>query len=181
MFATSRSFNLVLVVLLRTILLIIVPRLIHVKLVVESVTRTHVKELSLIHRLVHILALVLRPFGRVHLMLLRLRRFRRFLRDLMSWLRFLDDVIVKIIVFPMTIYFLLLILILVELKLCNIFGSSQSVIRYRLTLGSTDMTLVSDLSCFNPLDLVRIDLIDVGGITLDNFNQERVPATLQLF
>jgi hypothetical protein len=42
------------------------------------------------------------------------------------------------------------------------------------------MTLVSDLSCLNLLDLVRIDLIDVGGITLDDFNQERVPETLHL-
>jgi hypothetical protein len=42
------------------------------------------------------------------------------------------------------------------------------------------MTLVSDLSCLNLLDFVRIDLIDVGGITLDDFNQERVPETLHL-
>ena len=187
-FSTSRYFNLVLVVLrfwllLRAILLIIVPRLIHVKLVAESVAHTHVKELSLIHRLVHILALLLGPFGLeilVLVILFRLRGFRGFFRDLMRWLRFLDDSIVKVIVFPMSIDFLLLILILVDLKICNIFGSSQSIIRYRITVGSTYMTLVSDLSCFNLQDLVRIDLIDVGGITLNNFNQERVPATLQL-
>ena len=93
---------------------------------------------------------------------------------------FFDDVIVKVIVFPTSIILLLLILILVELKLWCIFGASQSVIRYRITIGSTDMTLVSDLSCLNLLDFVRIDLIDVLGITLDDFNQERVPETLHL-
>jgi len=96
----------------------------------------------------------------------------------MRWGRFFDDVIVKVIVFPMSIILLLLILVLVELKVWDIFGASQSVIRYRITIGSTDMTLVSDLSCLNLLDFVRIDLIDVGGITLDDFNQERVPETL---
>jgi hypothetical protein len=80
----------------------------------------------------------------------------------------------------MSIILLLLILVLVELKVWDIFGASQSVIRYRITIGTTDMTLVSDLSCLNLLDLVRIDLIDVGGISLDDFNQERVPETLHL-
>jgi hypothetical protein len=51
------------------ILLIIVPGLIQVKLVVESMADTHVKELSLIHRLVHVLALLLRrDFRRVFLL-----------------------------------------------------------------------------------------------------------------
>jgi hypothetical protein len=98
----------------------------------------------------------------------------------MRWGRFFDDVIVKVIVFPTSIILLLLILILVELKLWDIFGASQSVISYRITIGPTYMTLVSDLSCLNLLDFVRIDLIDVGGITLDDFNQERVPETLHL-
>lgn len=98
----------------------------------------------------------------------------------MRWRCFFDDVIFKVIVFPTPIDLLLLILILVELKLWEIFGASQSVARYRITIGSTYMTLLSDLSCLNLLDLLRIDLIDVGGITLDDFNQERVPATLQL-
>jgi hypothetical protein len=40
------------------------------------------------------------------------------------------------------------------------------------------LAIVSDLSRLNLFDLVRIDLIDVGGITLDNLNQEGVPATL---
>jgi hypothetical protein len=53
----------------RDILLIIVPGLIQVKLVVESVADTHVKELSLIHRLVHVLALLFgRDFRRVFLL-----------------------------------------------------------------------------------------------------------------
>ena len=96
--------------------------------------------------------------------------------------RFLDNFIVKVIVFPMTatVHLMLLILILVELKLWDIFGASQSVIRYGITVGSTELAIVSNLSCLNLFDLVRIDLIDVGGITLDDFNQERVPATLQL-
>jgi hypothetical protein len=96
--------------------------------------------------------------------------------------RFLDDVIVKVIELPMTatVHLMLLILILVELKLWDIFGASQSVIRYRITVGSTELAIVSNLSSLNLFDLVRIDLIDVRGITLDDFNQERVPATLQL-
>jgi hypothetical protein len=53
--------------------------------------------------------------------------------------RFLDNVIVKVIVLPMTatVHLMLLILILVELKLWDIFGASQSVIRYGIPVGST--------------------------------------------
>ena len=78
------------------------------------------------------------------------------------------------------VHLMLLILILVELKLWDIFGASQSVIRYGITVGSTELAIVSNLSRLNLFDLVRIDLIDVGGITLDDLNQEGVPATLQL-
>lgn len=186
---TSWRVNVVLVLfrrLTRYILLIILPGLIQVELVVEAVADTHVKELSLIHRLVHILALLLgRDFGRVFLLRggpLGLRGLRGFLGDLMRRRRFLNDVIVKVIVFRMTttVNLLLLILILVELELWGIFRPSQSVIRYRITVGSTELAIVGNLSRLYLLYLVRIDLINVCGITLDDLNQEGIPATLQL-
>ena len=95
--------------------------------------------------------------------------------------RFLDDVIVKVIVFRMTttVNLLLLILRLVELELWGIFRPSQSVI-YRITVGSTELAIVGNLSRLYLLDLVCIDLINVCGITLDDLNQEGVPATFQL-
>ena len=188
---TSWRVNVVLVLLRfrrlpRNILLIILPGLIQVELVVESMADTHVKELSLIHRLVHVLALLLgRDFGRVFLLRggpLGLRGLRGFLGDLMRRRRFLDDVIVKVIVFRMTttVNLLLLILRLVELELWGIFRPSQSVIRYRITVGSTELAIVGNLSRLYLLDLVCIDLINVCGITLDDLNQEGVPATFQL-
>lgn len=77
--------------------------------------------------------------------------------------RFLNDVIVKVIVFRMTttVNLLLLILILVELELWGIFRPSQSVIRYPITIGSTELAIVGNLSRLYLLDLFCIDLINI--------------------
>jgi len=149
-------------------------------LVVEPVAHAHVQELRLVHRLVNA-ALALLLGGSLLVAALRLRGFLGVLVSGSRW--GLDyDVVVEIVVncavrieFVLLVALILQVVIILALYCTGWYPTAPSN-----SIGPKLAVITTELIGLDLLDLIRVNLVYVLAVTLDDLDQRSILATLHL-